>query len=903
MPAPTDKIIPFADIGRLCQGFRTDGKKIVFTNGCFDLLHVGHLRYLYAASQKGDVLIVGVNSDDSVRRLKGSKRPIISEYKRMEMLCGFYCVTHTVLFGEDTPENLIKEIRPDVLTKGADWGIDNIVGADFVRSYGGEVSAVTFVEGEGTSAMIERIVSRGIMADCANDGSERAIADSFLDGQINDPFTHLGLHTKGNGAIIRAFLPDMQSVFPVRPADAKPLPVEIIYAGNGFYTWYSNKPLTVPYGFRCLPNQNKTDKDHTDKAAYIITDPYQFQPPRDEYMIHLWNHGELAEAWKYLGVLPYTIDGTEGFLFRVWAPNARSVSVTGDFNGWHPLRHLMKPDPSSGIWSLFIPALGSYTVYKYCIKSKSGELLYKADPYARLHRHPPETGSFTYREQEVVWTDDDWMAQRAAKQHSQAPVSVYEIHAGSWKKKDGRLMSYYEMETELVPYVKEMGFTHVEFMPLCEHPFDGSWGYQTLGYFAPTVRYGTPEQLKYMINAFHREGIGVILDWVPAHFPADEHGLIRFDGSALYEYEDTRKGFQPEWKSLVFNYERYEVINFLTSSFMFWQKEFHFDGIRVDAVTSMTYLSFARNPGEWEPNRQGGSDNLEALDLLRNINARMKKEVPGAIVVAEESTLRQHITRPVTENGLGFDYTWNLGWMNDTLKYVKYDPMYRGQQHHVITHCADYIYTEQFILPLSHDEVVHCKSALAGKMPGSPEQKIAGLRVYYGFMWTFPGKKLLFMGGEIAQWSEWNYKGESEWHLLSYASHRGVQNLVGALNRLYRATPALYEGDGDPAGFAWIKKDDANESVYAYRRIALTPGTGADVITVCNFSGNFYNLRLGVQEAGKYRILLNTDDRAFGGNSSVNQSDILSEAVSWDNCFHSIIVPVSPLTTVILQKS
>ena len=619
-----------------------------------------------------------------------------------------------------------------------------------------------------------------------------------------------------------------------------------------------------------------------------------------EQDIYLFNEGAAEHAYRWLGAHAGTVDGKAGVHFSVWAPGASRVSVVGDFNGWDGNRNTMQPIFSSGVWDTFVPEAHDHDLYKFEIIDSNGNLLpLKADPYARGMQHPPDNASRIMLEEDFRWSDRQWLEARDCGDLLRRPVSIYEIHAGSWRRKpehDNLYLSYLELAQELIPYVLDMGFTHIELMPISEFPFDGSWGYQPIGMFAPSIRFGTPNELKHFINECHRQSIGVLLDWVPGHFPSDSHGLGRFDGSCLYEHEDVRQGFHPEWNTLVFNYGRAEVASYLLSNANFWIEEFHIDGLRVDAVASMLYLDYSREEGEWLPNRHGGRENLEAVELLRQVNTSVYRRHPGIMMIAEESTAWPGVSNPVDMGGLGFGYKWNMGWMNDTLQYMQRDPIHRKYHHHEMTFGILYAWSEKYVLPLSHDEVVHGKASLLEKMPGDDWQKFANLRAYYGFMWAQPGKKLLFMGGEFGQRSEWNHDASLDWHLLEHASHRGLLQLVRDLNFLYRRTPALFERDISPEGFQWVQADNSQLSVFAW----LRRGDDDVLLAVSNMTPECHlYFRLGVPEPGRYREVLNTDAEVYGGSGQGNGGGAWSQDIPWDGQPCSVVVTLPPLATVL----
>ena len=593
-------------------------------------------------------------------------------------------------------------------------------------------------------------------------------------------------------------------------------------------------------------------------------------PTLGEIDLHLFGEGRHEEIYKKLGAHVATVSRKKGVNFAVWAPHAAGVSVVGDFNGWNGHEHRMQMLGNSGVWELFIPKLSAGNLYKFEIHPSRGRSFFKADPYALNTEVPPNTSSIVY-ESNYKFGDAKWINERAGKEHFRNPLSIYEVHFGSWRRKvedGGRAFTYREMAEPLANYVNEMGFTHVEFLPLKEHPYGPSWGYQVTYYYAPSARYGEPDDLRYLIDYLHQHGIGVIMDWVPAHFPKDAWALGRFDGSALYEHLDPRKGEHPDWGTYIFNYGRNEVRNFLVANALYWFREFHIDGLRVDAVASMLYLDYSRKEGEWVPNRFGGRENLEAIDFLKELNEATHRACPGIMMIAEESTAWPMVSHPTYAGGLGFDFKWNMGWMHDTLKYFQTDPLFRAGNHNALTFGLVYAWSENFILPFSHDEVVHMKGSLLNKMPGTTDQKFANLRALYGYMWAHPGKKLLFMGGELGQWREWTETESLDWHLLEDPLHNGVQRLVRDLNRVYGPDNALWEADGDPEGFEWIDVDNAFENIVAFVR--RSPQTGREIICVCNFSAvpkQGYRLRLA--NDGEYRVVINTAAEVYGGNKTV----------------------------------
>ena len=619
-----------------------------------------------------------------------------------------------------------------------------------------------------------------------------------------------------------------------------------------------------------------------------------------DHDLYLWNEGSHFRLYEKMGA--QFDPGREGVYFAVWAPNADAVSVIGDWNGWDPQAHPMRPVGQSGVWATFVPDARPTHSYKYRIRNGSYQVD-KADPFGFHHETPPHTASKIW-DISYQWEDDEWMRRRGERMRLTDPISVYEVHLGSWRRhpdQPERFLTYRELAPLLVDYVTEMGFTHVEFLPVMEHPFYGSWGYQTTGYFAPTSRYGTPQDFMFLIDRLHQAGIGVILDWVPSHFPTDEHGLGYFDGTHLFEHADPRQGFHPDWQSLIFNYGRAEVPAFLISSALFWLDRYHVDGLRVDAVASMLYLDYSRKEGEWIPNRHGGRENLEALDFLRRLNETVYREYPDVQTIAEESTAWPMVSRPLYLGGLGFGMKWDMGWMHDTLQYFSRDPMFRAYHHNELTFRMVYAFTENFMLPLSHDEVVHGKGSMIRKMPGDQWQQFANLRVLYAYMFTQPGKKLLFMGGEFGQWSEWNHDSGLEWNLIDFHTHGGLQNLVADLNRLYRQEPALHEFDCDPAGFDWV---DANDSVHSVLTFLRKSSGGDTVLVACNFTPEpRHGYRVGVPAPGRWDEILNTDAERYGGTGQGNLGGVDTGplAVPYHGRPHSIDIVIPPLGAVIFK--
>ena len=615
-----------------------------------------------------------------------------------------------------------------------------------------------------------------------------------------------------------------------------------------------------------------------------------------ELDLHLFAEGKHEHIYEKLGAHVLTRNSAKGVSFAVWAPSAQRVSVVGNFNGWDGTRHPLRRLGESGVWEILIPGLATGELYKYEIQSPGMPVFLKADPYASYAEEPPNTSSVVY-ESKYRFRDMTWIRKRATMEHFRRPLSIYEIHFGSWRRvteEDDRPLNYREMAEPLAKYVRELGFTHVEFLPLKEFPYGPSWGYQVSNYYAPSARYGTPDDLRYLIDYLHRKSIGVIMDWVPAHFPKDAFTLGRFDGSALYEHLDPRKGEHPDWGTYIFNYGRTEVRNFLIANALYWFREFHIDGLRVDAVASMLYLDYSRNEGEWIPNQYGGRENLEALSFLKELNEVTHRECPGTIMIAEESTAWPMVSHPTYTGGLGFDFKWNMGWLHDTLKYFQTDPLFRAGNHNALTFGLVYAWSENFILPLSHDEVVHMKGALLNKMPGNNAQKFANLRALYAYMWAHPGKKLLFMGGEFGQWREWTETESLDWHLIEDPLHGGLQRLLSDLNREYKKHDCFWEADGEPAGFAWIDVDNAAQNVIAFRRIS--PTTSAEIICVYNFSAvTIEGYRLGLPRAGKYKQLLNTDAEVYGGANVGQAKRMMAEEIPHRGLEYSVGITLPPL--------
>ncbi|MGE8360289.1 1,4-alpha-glucan branching protein GlgB [Pseudomonas sp.] len=712
--------------------------------------------------------------------------------------------------------------------------------------------------------------------------------DRLRRAEDGDPFSFLGPHPQADGStLVRVWTPGADGV-ELLARDGQSLGVMQRTDPNGLFEGSLAQPQAYRLRIRWPGGDQETE------------DPYAFGPLLGEVDLYLFAEGNHRELWRCLGAQVVERDGVTGVRFAVWAPNARRVSVVGDFNSWDGRRHPMRLRYPAGIWELFIPRLGAGHCYKYEILGPTGLLPLKADPMALATEVPPATGSRVPPAEGFAWQDQTWMEQRHDAQSPRAPLSIYELHVGSWQWQDDRPPSWDELAERLVPYVQELGFSHIELMPIMEHPFGGSWGYQPLSLFAPTARLGDPERFAAFVDRCHRAGIGVILDWVPGHFPNDAHGLAEFDGTALYEYAHPFEGFHPDWNTCIYNLGRTEVHGFMLASALFWLREFHIDGLRVDAVASMLYRDYSREDGQWIPNRYGGRENLEAIEFLRHLNDVVRSEVPGALVIAEESTAWPGVSRPVQEGGLGFSHKWNMGWMNDSLRYVQEDPMYRLHHHHLVTFGLHYAFSERFILPISHDEVVHGKRSLLGRMPGDRWQQFANLRLYLSFMWTHPGKKLLFMGCEFGQWREWNHDQPLDWYLLQQPEHATTRSLVGELNRLYRQEPALHQLDDRAEGFQWLIGDDARNSVFAWLRHGEQDQH--PLLVVHNFTPQVQaGYRIGVPRAGGWEVLLNTDEAHWGGSGAGATGSLETAAVAAHGLADSLLVDLPPLASLVLR--
>jgi 1,4-alpha-glucan branching enzyme len=719
-----------------------------------------------------------------------------------------------------------------------------------------------------------------------------AAARAVIAARHDDPFAYLGMHQAGGKICVRVFLPWARRLF-VLKRDTGEVAGELPRVHqDGLFSGPIADPPRFRYRLRAEGASGPVEFD----------DIYSFPPVLGDLDIHLLGEGRHHESYQVMGAHCRTLEGVAGVAFAVWAPNAQRVSLIGDFNDWDGRRCPMRVRHGAGIWEIFVPGLGDGHLYKFELVGPDGTLLpFKADPYAAWAERTPGTASRVAGPSQHEWRDRSWLAGRWRSNDRTAPISIYEAHLGSWRRKpeEGhRMLTYRELADELVPYVRDMGFTHLELMPVTEFPFDGSWGYQPIGLFAPTSRFGTPDDFRFFVDACHAAGIGLWLDWVPGHFPTDPHGLARFDGTALYEHADPRQGFQPDWNTFVYNFGRREVANFLMASALAWIDNFHIDGLRVDAVASMLYLDYSRAQGEWIPNKFGGRENLEAIDFLRKTNELVFGLESGATTAAEESTAWPMVSRPTYVGGLGFGYKWNMGWMHDTLRYMAKETIHRRYHHNDLTFGLLYGFHENFILPLSHDEVVHGKGSLIAKMPGDRWQRFANLRAYYGFMWTHPGKKLLFMGGEFAQEREWNHDHSLDWHVLEDRHHAGVQSVVRDLNRLYRELPALHALDTDPDGFQWIDASDADNSVLSYLRRGRDPNEMA--VTVCNFTPVArHDHRIGVPRPGRYVERFNSDAADYGGSGLGNAGEVHAEPYPSHGHPWSLRLVLPPLATVI----
>ncbi len=710
----------------------------------------------------------------------------------------------------------------------------------------------------------------------------------IVEARHHDPFAVLGRHTLGDDQVlVRVYLPGAEWVSIGEGEHT----LERL-TGTDFFEW-TGPATSIPLHYRLIWR----DSQHLE---YIGRDPYCFPQQIPDFDLHLFGEGKHRHVYRFLGANRHEVNGVGGVLFGVWAPNAERVSVVGDFNKWDGRRHPMRVRGGTGVWELFIPDIAPGCLYKFEIRNRhTGAIFLKSDPYGRRFELRPGTASLVEDNESFPWTDQPWLEQRQQWDWMHAGLSIYEVHLGSWRRgAEGEFINYRELAHQLVDYVKQMGFSHIELLPITEHPYDPSWGYQSTGYFAPTSRYGTPDDFRYFVNYCHSQGIGVFLDWVPAHFPKDSYGLARFDGTALYEHEDPRLGEHRDWSTLIYNYSRNEVRNFLLSSAVCWLEEFHLDGLRVDAVASMLYLDYSRKEGEWIPNRYGGRENLEAIELLRELNTVVHGDFPGVLVIAEESTSWPQVTRPTYLGGLGFSMKWNMGWMNDTLSYFSQDPIFRKYRHDQLTFSMLYAFTENFLLPFSHDEVVHGKASMLYKMPGDDWRRFANLRLLYTYMFTHPGKKLLFMGTEFAQSSEWSSSRPLDWWLLDFANHQGMQHLVRDLNHLYHSTPALYRKEFDWSGFEWIDCHDAAQSILSFLR-----QDGEEmVIVMVNFTPEpRYNYRIGVPLPGLWQEIFNSDSSHYAGSNIGNGAGAMAEDKPWMGRHYSISLTLPPLAGIVLK--
>jgi 1,4-alpha-glucan branching enzyme len=719
---------------------------------------------------------------------------------------------------------------------------------------------------------------------------DAATVSAIVDGRHGDPFAVLGPHEVAGKLVIRAFVPTATSVAVIDPATgAVAAELTEIAKPELFEGVVPDRPVWFAYRLRASNAHGSWEFD----------DPYRFPPLLGELDDYLMREGTHRRLWESLGARVIQHQGVEGVAFSVWAPNAARVAVVGDFNAWDGRRHGMRNRQAAGVWEIFIPGIGANAHYKFEIKDAGGHLLpLKADPLARQMELRPGNASVVSARAPFRWSDAAWLEKRAAAQNIAAPVSIYEVHLGSWQRGEGnRFLTYDELADRLIPYAAELGFTHIELLPVNEHPLDASWGYQPIGLFAPTSRHGSPEGFARFVDRAHQAGLGVLLDWVPGHFPRDVHGLGRFDGTALYEHADPRQGSHQDWGTLIYNFGRAEVANFLHANALYWLERFHLDGLRVDAVASMLYLDYSRKAGEWVPNQFGGNENLEAVGFMRRMNELAYGEAPGIVTIAEESTAWAGVSRPTWTGGLGFGFKWNMGWMHDTLEYMTQDPVHRRWHHDKMTFGLLYAFTENFVLPLSHDEVVHGKGSILDRMPGDAWQKFANLRAYYGFMWGHPGKKLLFMGQEFGQGREWNFDQSLDWHLMDVPWHRGMRQLVTDLNKLYRDTPALYQRDCQPNGFQWINATDHENSVFSWLRTG-EDGT-APVLVVSNFTPvPRHGYQLGLPLGGRWIERMNTDAEIYGGSGTGNLGGIYAEETASHGRPFSARFTIPPLSTL-----
>lgn len=715
----------------------------------------------------------------------------------------------------------------------------------------------------------------------------------LISGTHADPFSRLGRHSEGKQDILRTYAPHAHKVEIFTPSGKKPVAEMTRIHEAGLFE-ISLSASKIKTGYRYVA--------HYAGGTHSFEDPYRFAPAIGDLDLYLLSEGRHVHAYRMLGAHVTEQDGVSGTRFALWAPNAVGVCVAGDFNHWSDVKNPMRSRGGSGIWELFLPDVGDGITYKYAIRDASGHMQpLKADPFGFGGEMRPKSASVIRDLSTYKWRDREWLETRHTRHHRGAPMSIYEVHLGSWQRTDDDgFLSYADLAAKLIPYVKSLGFTHIELMPITEHPFDGSWGYQPIGLYAPTARHGTADDFKSFVDACHEAEVGIILDWVPGHFPSDEHGLAQFDGSCLYEHADPRKGFHPDWNTLIFNFGRREVVNYLVANARFWLEEYHLDGLRVDAVASMLYLDYSREDGEWLPNPDGSNQNWEAVKFLQSMNADAYSAMGGIFTVAEESTAWPGVTSPTDQDGLGFGFKWNMGWMNDTLEYMGEEPINRQFHHHNMTFGIDYAFSENYVLPLSHDEVVHGKGSLLDRMPGDRWQKHANLRAYFGFMWGHPGKKLLFMGCEFAQSQEWKAASALDWHLLQYPEHKNTQTLIGDLNKLYLATPALYEKDCEVDGFQWIDGGAQADNVLSF--IRWDKDRKNPVLVICNFSAAVRTpYRIGVPKAGFWQEKLNTDSELYGGAGQGNFGGLASEDIGAHGHPQSLSLTLPALSTLIFS--
>ncbi len=713
---------------------------------------------------------------------------------------------------------------------------------------------------------------------------------AVLEARSHDPFSWLGVHEHAKGGVVvRAFKPRAEKMW-LLPKSGRPMPMQRIEGTDFFEKHWKGGNFEKPYQIRIA---------NAEGHVWQEDDAYRFAPMLGDMDLHLIGEGNHFEKYKILGAHVREHGGVFGVGFAVWAPAAARVSVVGNFNHWDGREHQMRVRGSSGIWELFIPNLCEGETYKFEIRASNGDVFQKTDPYAQQMELRPATASVVHNPNHYRWNDEGWVVKRPQTQALDKPMSIYELHLGSWRREHDTYLSYQDLAHQVVEYCNWMGYTHIELMPMTEYPYDGSWGYQTVGYFAPTSRFGSPDEFRYFVDYCHQHGLGVFLDWVPAHFPKDAHGLARFDGTPLYEHEDPRLGEHKDWGTYIFNFGRNEVRNFLIASALFWLDEYHIDGLRVDAVASMLYLDYSREEGEWLPNKDGGRENLEAIAFLKQFNHLVHERFPGVVTMAEESTSFPKVSRPTYDGGLGFTMKWNMGWMNDTLSYFEEDPINRSHHHHALTFSAVYAFTENFILPFSHDEVVHGKGSMPEKMPGDDWQKFANQRLLYAYMYAHPGKKLQFMGLEFGQWPEWDFDSSLAWDQSNFMPHRGLQLMMRDINHLYKSEPALHEVDFDGAGFQWIDCNDTAQSVLSFIR---RDKHGGEVVIAMNLTPvPREHYRLGVPQAGHYQELINTDAEVYGGSNMGNAGGVYSDEQAWMEQPHSISITLPPLSCVIFK--